>query len=291
MKKYLLSLLVWFVWLISFCSAWSYTFEWVLTWWVNSLSTFAFPQNWLSVNLTIHCDFYNNSPDCWWDWYFFKTRFWFMYIYWSTSNNATNSQAKFNDDYMLYCSDTSVSFDYDFSTFTPSSFYSPMQWIWLIYFNNFYLANNFSVIYSCVVSWSSVIDWNSSWWWSCPICPEVDTWAILSGYVSESLLTSCQSSLSGYQSDLASCQSDLSSCQSSLSWYNNTLNNCSNSLNSCNTNLNNCLQSNCWDIEWSALYINEIQHQSAPIINITIPEEYNWDYTWDENSFDVYVEW
>ena len=42
-------------------------------------------------------------------------------------------------------------------------------------------------------------------------------------------------------------------------------------------------------VEWSSLYINDIQHVSAPEINIYIPEEYNRDYTWDENKFDLYV--
>lgn len=40
-----------------------------------------------------------------------------------------------------------------------------------------------------------------------------------------------------------------------------------------------------WDVQWSALYINDIQHQSSPIIWINIPEEISWDYTWDESSF------
>lgn len=54
-----------------------------------------------------------------------------------------------------------------------------------------------------------------------------------------------------------------------------------------------------WD--WSALYINDIQHQSAWTINITIPEEFSWDYTWDDEEFNLnvigynvdtaYIEW
>ena len=44
-----------------------------------------------------------------------------------------------------------------------------------------------------------------------------------------------------------------------------------------------------WDTQWSALYINEIQHNSAWIINITIPEEISWDYTWDEENFYLQV--
>ena len=46
-----------------------------------------------------------------------------------------------------------------------------------------------------------------------------------------------------------------------------------------------------WDTQWSALYVNEIQHNSAWIINITIPEEISWDYTWDEENFYLYINW
>lgn len=49
-----------------------------------------------------------------------------------------------------------------------------------------------------------------------------------------------------------------------------------------------------WSIEswnWSALFINDIQHVSAPLINITIPEEFDWVYTWTEEEFDLDVKW
>lgn len=45
-----------------------------------------------------------------------------------------------------------------------------------------------------------------------------------------------------------------------------------------------------WD-NWSALYINEIQHESAPLISITIPEEFDWDYSWTEEEFDLDIKW
>lgn len=43
-----------------------------------------------------------------------------------------------------------------------------------------------------------------------------------------------------------------------------------------------------YDLSWvisSELIINDIVHQSAPLINITIPEEFDWDYTWNVNEF------
>ena len=44
-----------------------------------------------------------------------------------------------------------------------------------------------------------------------------------------------------------------------------------------------------WDTQWSAVYVNDIQHNSAWIINITIPEEIDWDYsyvTWENDSLE-----
>lgn len=68
-----------------------------------------------------------------------------------------------------------------------------------------------------------------------------------------------------------------------------------------------CPSSNCswnvntWDIQWSALYINQIQHVSAPVINIDIPEEISRDYESDDEEFNLtiwgynvdteYIEW
>ena len=43
------------------------------------------------------------------------------------------------------------------------------------------------------------------------------------------------------------------------------------------------------DVSWSALYIDEIQHVSAPVINISIPEEISWDYTWNDEEFNIVV--
>lgn len=44
-----------------------------------------------------------------------------------------------------------------------------------------------------------------------------------------------------------------------------------------------------WDLQWSALYINNIQHLWKPNIFITIPEEINWDYTSEWDDFDLIV--
>lgn len=120
---------------------------------------------------------------------------------------------------------------------------------------------------------------------SCPECPTCSP-----QYTSEQ----CQSVYWLVSSgDLSSCQSSLSSCQSSLSGWNNTLNNCSNNLLTCESSLSSCIQSNCpfdtWSVQWSALWINWIQHLWKPIINIDIPDYIQWDYTTNDDQFDLYV--
>lgn len=58
---------------------------------------------------------------------------------------------------------------------------------------------------------------------------------------------------------------------------------------------NLCPSSDCpiytWDSQWSALFINDIQHQGAWIIDITIPEEISWDYSNENDTFSLDVEW
>ena len=44
-----------------------------------------------------------------------------------------------------------------------------------------------------------------------------------------------------------------------------------------------------WSINWSSLFINDIQHLWKPIITIDIPEEINWDYTSTDTEFSVEV--
>lgn len=46
-----------------------------------------------------------------------------------------------------------------------------------------------------------------------------------------------------------------------------------------------------WDWNWSALYINNIQHLSAPIINVDIPEEFDWDYSNEDWQFNLDIYW
>lgn len=50
---------------------------------------------------------------------------------------------------------------------------------------------------------------------------------------------------------------------------------------------------NSWDSQWSAIYINWVQHVWAWIIDITIPEEISWDYNNDteNDTFNLFVSW
>ena len=56
-----------------------------------------------------------------------------------------------------------------------------------------------------------------------------------------------------------------------------------------------CSLINSWDVigswNWSSLYINDIQHESAPLINLTIPEEFEWDYTNENDEFNLWISW
>lgn len=47
------------------------------------------------------------------------------------------------------------------------------------------------------------------------------------------------------------------------------------------------------ELTWwnSELIINDIQHISAPSITINIPEEFNWDYTWNDEEFIINISW
>lgn len=73
------------------------------------------------------------------------------------------------------------------------------------------------------------------------------------------------------------------------------LQSCSSDLQLCNNDLHSCQNNNVcipwsWD-NWSALYINDIQHLGKPIINITFPDYLDWDYTTTENEFNLDIVW
>lgn len=53
---------------------------------------------------------------------------------------------------------------------------------------------------------------------------------------------------------------------------------------------NNLCSSSTWNVSRSALYINNIQHLSSPIISVDIPDEISWDYSVENDRFNLDIE-
>lgn len=255
MKKILLSLFVWFVWIISFCSAdvISIWMDCGYVWWTNVC----------------------------WKW------------------NLRSQQIYLNKwDYLIFVIDNNWNLVKDYSTFrvvlSDRNYTNILSYItW----SNPFIQNVLNT--SVVLSFVDV----TFYWRSTNFNSEIYTIVLVP--VSEFSSCSCDPQYTSEQCQsvywlvsswlLNTCQSDLNSCQSNTSWFNDLLNNCNSSLNACNSSLTSCLQNNCpvisWDIQWSSLYINDIQHEWSPIIDITLPEEISWDYSRDDNIFSVVVSW
>lgn len=108
-------------------------------------------------------------------------------------------------------------------------------------------------------NWVDNIDWVGYDWWWLWICT------------------------SPWETRISKTQSD---CTISVYWFVYTW-----------VDTNYCVSNNlCPEIPWSSaswseLVINDIVHQSAPLIDITIPQEFAWDYTVNENEFSMWVSW
>lgn len=155
------------------------------------------------------------------------------------------------------------------------------SWVWNNYQPILYFKSNWYCIYHATFS-STLYVYNIGS--SCPTCTPQ--------YTSEE----CQTEYWLVESWLlTSCQTDLNSCITNTSWFNDILNNCNNNLNACNLSLSSCLQNNCpttsWDISWSSLFINDIQHIWWPSIYIWIPEEIQRDYTYVDDDMYITVDW
>lgn len=239
MKKFLLSLFVWFVWIISFCSAWVYTVEWEGCFWRIPIPV----SSYWDCNFTVNCTF--------------TTTDWYAFLNFRVSNFNWNWYNLRNSSNLLGSSITPevwspAEFNYDFSTYVPSNWNSCL---WIPFLRS-YTCNDYSnwtLHYSCVFSWDKIL----SVWWTCPecpICPEINTWEILSWYI------------------LAS-EIDTNYCV--WNWL------CPNECGSW-TDFS-------WDLQYSNIYINSILHPWEENIFIDIPDYIQWDYsitTWD---FNIYV--
>ena len=58
-----------------------------------------------------------------------------------------------------------------------------------------------------------------------------------------------------------------------------------------NVDTNYCVQNDLCPVpdNFSQLFINDLEFQSHPVINIEIPDYITWDYTWTESWFNLYV--
>lgn len=154
----------------------------------------------------------------------------------------------------LYSSDTSSLYTvspwndlvYDFNFATDfTPWYSTCEWIPFFYMQQCQDCD--SLVWSCTFSGATVLSSSSSS--SCPECETCPTtWEILSWYILESSIDS------QYCVENELCP---------ISTWSVTT----------------------WDSNWSALFINWIQHASAPLINVTIPDNIYWDYDSSEEEF------
>lgn len=96
--------------------------------------------------------------------------------------------------------------------------------------------------------------------------------------------TSCD--YSEYEQTISTLSWNLATCE----WLYNS---CDINYNSCTEELNLCMS---WAVSWSwtqrsALFINNIQHIWAWIINLTIPEEINRNYEYVNEELDIDIVW
>jgi len=262
------------IWLwINFSSAWSYTYTWTV---VKSISSSSSTSNW-SFQLNFNLPLINHISD-------------------TIANQIDNLNCNFSNIkyWNLVVNEIRISYNSIFSA-SAKIWSTTFNWDWNYNFDidsnisqilsSLYLSfrytrpnttNTFSLDYSCTFSWNNIINQAdiSGWSSNCTQC--------------ESDLTTCQSDLATATWSLTTCQwmyDKLDSDYDLLEWNYNT---CTSELNIC---LQNWWSSWSWDIQWSSLFINNIQHIGAWIINISIPEEIERDYTTDENTFDLTVEW
>ena len=267
MKKYLLSLLLICVWFISFCSAWTFVYNTHIDLWTINSSSALFPLiqvpfdwalNWW--NYTVNCIISNFS---WWNSPYFD------YLQYRAVNYGYNwTSLGLWNRYCYWESSNILSswFSCSMSEYFVWFYTTTAAWNW----------SNSSFDLSCTFVWDTIKN-------SVSCDPQ---------YTSEE----CQTEYSLVpSSDLSSCNSNLSGCMTNLDNYASSLNTCSSNLNNCNTSLSSCMSSNCpvssWNISWSSLFINNIQHLGAPIIDITIPEEFDWDYVSTDEEFILDIEW
>lgn len=277
MKKILLSLL-WIItlWLINFSSA---SFTTATQWYYT---------NWQNVSMS---SLYNDF----WEWFLC------INLFYNANLNVFDSD--WTQLYSSYISQDST--QVCFYNSWNYSFFSVYWWEWTYIYYIAWQSSCPSVNEICPNIKLNIVNLNDSLQW---------TWLYLTNYSSQnvwfssiyyswnlqfsqfnwSLLMTCPSAdCSFFEDKLNICLDDydilwqdfdnLQDSYNALSWY----------YNSCVSELSSCLSWSSpwtWD-NWSALYINWIQHMWRSIIDVYIADEIEWDYSFDDTEFNLYVSW
>lgn len=261
MKKILLSLLL-FVWINICYSFWSY--ESLLSWNIQTLYSTSnlWNTNVIKYSLSssdlwnIYCLSWtiltNRNTNC--NWTQQSPNCTLQFIYWKDNTIYQN-----NDSVLFYINQ--LKFE------TDNTFFGCIEY-------NYGVNDVNQIIIKTMASTNQNvnIDYDilkyipdNSWWWS----------------------SSCD--YSEYESTIQTLSWNLATCQWLYSTCDNNLSSCSNELNAC---ISNWWSSSCsGDIQWSSLYINNIQHLWASSIFVNIPEEISWSYTNQNDEFNLEVEW
>ena len=258
--------IVWVIaWLFSLCnfiSAWSVTFTWNI--WFTNTYYIPVPVEQSSCNFTLTCTYWNTEYLDWVP----------QVVY--TKSTYKNQTISFTN-YSLSPSRHELS--WDFSTLSDC--------VHLNYFDSTVTYNWGDIVpFVCVYSWVWIVTekWGSC---SCPDCPTCNicspySWQLDLYYYEDWEFNNW--TMYGWKYSIY--------LQSWLNWngfedWDSYWINVSSSVPVCTGDSWNDLS---W-INWSLLYINDIQHIGAWIINITIPEEINRDYlyTWNGDQFDLNV--
>lgn len=271
MKK-LLTLFIWLFSIISFWNCTETTLVWTVEWNITSnittnFKTILLPMplyqsvNFESSNVIIN---FTNVKINWktvWLWSWNASSDWVYLSYvraWVLNTNQNSSSINSSTIY----SDSSMNLTLN------SNSYSYLSFIWISY----RVVSSPSVTCNtnspCPVEIDYEINYDNTYLYN-PAWETACEWDI------EWQLNTCKNDLATATWNLLTCQSDLNTCQNDL-------------INCGEWNAPSCES---WDIQRSSLFINDIQHESASNINITIPEEIGRDYTNDNDDFNLEVNW
>lgn len=254
--KELIAICVLFPLLYNFCNAWNITYQWTVDLWAWNFYT---QNSILYFSIPYNKTFTFNETQT----LTYECEFYNVNNYQDLNQNyhltLRNSYVDPNRDWNSFRSNTLNDFyfnpyDNSFDWNNKFTINWTISWGLTVWLN---LATNdrydyLSFNYKCVITWDNV-----QWATQCPTCP--DQYSSLQ----------CQS-----EYNLIPISSvDQSYCE--------------------NNNLCSVWGGDCesWSVNWSSLYINNIQHLGKPNIFITIPEEIDWDYTNETWSFDLEIVW